>query len=108
MKPEVILHSFGYLMQAAATTVAVSFAGILLGFVIGALICVARDANGHALGSLKQEDFSIYDDGKQQQLSGFTIVNRVPRAGASSESPPSAPTAESNSQPATPPVPPAP
>jgi hypothetical protein len=26
MKPEVILHSFGYLTQAAATTVAVSLA----------------------------------------------------------------------------------
>ncbi|MBV8797568.1 MAG: ABC transporter permease subunit, partial [Hyphomicrobiales bacterium] len=42
MKPEVILHSFGYLTQAAATTVAVSFAGIVLGFVIGALVCAAR------------------------------------------------------------------
>ena len=42
MKPEVILHSFGYLTQAAATTVAVSFAGIVFGFVIGALVCVAR------------------------------------------------------------------
>ena len=42
MKPEVILHSFGYLTQAAATTVAVSFAGIAFGFVIGALVCVAR------------------------------------------------------------------
>ena len=37
MKPEVILHSFGYLTQAAATTVAVSFAGIVFGFAIGAL-----------------------------------------------------------------------
>ena len=32
MKPEVILHSFGYLTQAAATTVAVSFVGIAFGF----------------------------------------------------------------------------
>src|SRR4029077_15337204 len=42
MKPEVILHSFGYLTQAAATTVAVSLAGIVFGFVIGALVCAAR------------------------------------------------------------------
>ena len=42
MKPEVILHSFGYLSQAAATTIAVSFAGIVFGFAIGALICAAR------------------------------------------------------------------
>ena len=42
MKPEVILHSFGYLTQAAGVTIAVSFAGIAIGFVIGALVCVAR------------------------------------------------------------------
>ena len=42
MKPQVILHSLGYLTHAAAMTVAVSLAGIVLGFVIGALVCVAR------------------------------------------------------------------
>ena len=33
MKPEVILHSFGYLTHAAGVTIAVSFAGIVFGFV---------------------------------------------------------------------------
>ncbi len=42
MKPEVILHSFGYLTQAAGVTIAVSFAGIVIGFVIGGLVCAAR------------------------------------------------------------------
>ena len=42
MKPEVILHSFGYLTQAAGVTVAVSFAGIVIGFAIGSLVCMAR------------------------------------------------------------------
>ncbi len=42
MKPQVILHSFGYLTQAAGVTVAVSLAGIVIGFMIGALICAAR------------------------------------------------------------------
>jgi polar amino acid transport system permease protein len=42
MKPEVILHAFGYLAQAAATTIAVSLAGILFGFAIGATVCAAR------------------------------------------------------------------
>ena len=42
MKPEVILHSFGYLAEAAATTIAVSFAGIVFGFLIGATVCAAR------------------------------------------------------------------
>jgi polar amino acid transport system permease protein len=42
MRPEVIFHSFGYLLQAAGVTIAVSFAGIVLGFGVGALVCAAR------------------------------------------------------------------
>jgi polar amino acid transport system permease protein len=42
MRPQVILHSFGYLTQAAGTTLAISLAGIALGFVIGAAVCAAR------------------------------------------------------------------
>jgi polar amino acid transport system permease protein len=42
MKPEVILHSFGYLTHAAGVTIAVSFAGIVIGFAIGAAVCAAR------------------------------------------------------------------
>ena len=42
MKPEVVLHSFGYLTQAAGVTIAVSFAGIVIGFMIGGLVCAAR------------------------------------------------------------------
>ena len=42
MHPQVIFNSFGYLTQAAAVTIALSLAGIALGFVIGALVCVAR------------------------------------------------------------------
>jgi len=42
MRPQVILHSLGYLTQAAGVTIAVSFAGILLGFALGASVCAAR------------------------------------------------------------------
>jgi polar amino acid transport system permease protein len=42
MRPQVILHSLGYLTEAAGTTLAVSLAGIVLGFLIGAAVCVAR------------------------------------------------------------------
>ena len=42
MHPQVILHSLGYLTEAAGTTLAVSLAGILLGFLVGAAVCVAR------------------------------------------------------------------
>ena len=42
MRFSVILHSFGYLTQAAGATVALSLAGIALGFVFGTLVCMAR------------------------------------------------------------------
>jgi polar amino acid transport system permease protein len=42
MHLEVILHSFGYLTQAAGTTLAISLAGIAIGFLIGAAVCAAR------------------------------------------------------------------
>jgi len=42
MRFSVILHSFGYLTQAAWATVALSLAGILLGFVFGTVVCMAR------------------------------------------------------------------
>jgi polar amino acid transport system permease protein len=42
MRLSVIFHSFGYLTQAAAVTVALSLAGIALGFVFGTLVCIAR------------------------------------------------------------------
>src|SRR5579883_3541189 len=42
MRFDIILHSLGYLLRAAGVTVALSLAGIALGFVIGALVCAAR------------------------------------------------------------------
>ena len=34
---------------------------------------VARDAQGQAVGDLKQEDFKVFDQGKMRPLSGFSI-----------------------------------
>ena len=60
MKPEVILHSFGYLTQAAGITIAVSFAGIAIGFVIGALACVARVSRSPWLSRLGGAYVSVF------------------------------------------------
>lgn len=49
---------------------------------------VVRDAQGLAVGTLKREDFRVFDKDKPQALSGFTIVKR---AATKSESPASEP-----------------
>ena len=60
MKPEVILHSFGYLTRAAGITIAVSFAGIVIGFAIGALVCAARLSRRPALARLGGAYVSVF------------------------------------------------
>ena len=42
MHPQVILNSLGYLTHAAGVTLALSLAGIVLGFLAGAAACIAR------------------------------------------------------------------
>ena len=42
MRFQVIFHSLGYLTEAAGVTIALSLAGIALGFVLGAAACIAR------------------------------------------------------------------
>jgi hypothetical protein len=38
---------------------------------------VVRNAQGHAVGTLKKDDFQLFDDGKQQVITGFTVVKRI-------------------------------
>jgi VWFA-related protein len=38
---------------------------------------VVRNAQGHAVGTLKKDDFQLFDDGRQQVISGFTVVKRI-------------------------------
>ncbi|HEV2223170.1 MAG TPA: VWA domain-containing protein [Candidatus Acidoferrales bacterium] len=37
---------------------------------------VVRDSKGHVVGGLTQRDFAIYDDGRQQSLSSFSVEHR--------------------------------
>jgi polar amino acid transport system permease protein len=60
MHPEVIVHSLGYLLQAAGVTIALSLAGIALGFVIGASVCMARLSANRAFERLGGLYVSIF------------------------------------------------
>ena len=53
---------------------------------------VARDAQGHAVGNLKQEDFQLLDNGKPQVISRFSVEQAEPKPLAvKQETPPETP-----------------
>jgi VWFA-related protein len=56
---------------------------------------VVRDAQGHAVGNLKQEDFKVFDQGKPRQISGFTMQQGPPlEAAPQTAAPPATPDAQ--------------
>jgi VWFA-related protein len=63
---------------------------------------VVRNAQGQALGSLTKDDFQIFDDGKPQTLTGFTIVERTGESSSGAASPPQNSSSPTASQPAAP------
>ena len=65
---------------------------------------VVRDAQGRAIGDLKQEDFKVLDQGKPRSIVGFTLQQGAPTASAAQNP---APAAASAGQPAAAVAPPA-
>jgi VWFA-related protein len=66
---------------------------------------VVRDRDGRPVGSLRQEDFQLFDKGKAQVISRFSIETSGSAAAKSPESPAPAQAAPSPAQPAEPPKP---
>jgi VWFA-related protein len=66
---------------------------------------VVRDAQGHAVGNLMKDDFQVFDNGKPQTITGFTIIKRVTETSAANSSAPSPDATDSPavSQPLSPP-----
>jgi VWFA-related protein len=43
---------------------------------------VVRDGQGRAVGDLKQDDFKVFDNGKERSIAGFTVQQSAPLSGA--------------------------
>lgn len=64
---------------------------------------VVRDSKGHVIGGLTQRDFAIYDEGKQQSLSSFSVEHRQVFDASGAVATPAS--AQPNAQPSAPPRP---
>ncbi len=64
---------------------------------------VVQDSKGHVVSGLTQRDFAIYDDGKQQSLSSFSVEHRQVFDASRAVAPPAS--AQPNAQPSAPPRP---
>lgn len=47
---------------------------------------VVRDVHGQAVGNLTKDDFQVFDNGKPETITGFTIIKRATEAAAANPS----------------------
>ena len=72
-EPEVITHESPAIFSTRVNLVSVPV--------------VIRDREGHAVGGLKQDDFQLFDKGKQQVITKFTIQTKLPNPTAAPATP---------------------
>ncbi len=63
---------------------------------------VVRDARGGAVGSLEKDNFQVFDNGKQQAITGFSVLKRSTDAAVANASPPTPNAAPVSPRPASP------
>jgi VWFA-related protein len=60
---------------------------VIRSFVSDVLVpVVVRDARGHAVSNLMKDDFQVFDDGKLQKITGFTIIKGAAETSAANSS----------------------
>ena len=75
----------GVAQQINQTPAAGGMAEITVNVNVVQVPVVVRDAQGRPVGNLKKEDFEIFDQGKPQVISGFTIQKHSPNDSVTKE-----------------------